>query len=166
MKNKVVAVLLFSLIASMACKKQKKDATKKEITEVKEGVAVPPTKEGVEAAVENFNKAMVNPSKELLDKLCSEELTYGHSSGLIQNKAEFIDDIVNGPFDFSFVEAPEQTINISGNTAVVRNIFLAKATNKDEPVDIRIGNVQIYEKGSNGSLKLLARQAYKLPSDN
>ena len=124
----------------------------------------PLTIDEVQQAVTTFNKAMVDPTVELMETLCAEELTYGHSSGLIQNKAEFIDDIVNGPFDFSSVEAPDQTIYISGNTAIVRHIFLAKAANAGEAIDIRIGNVQVYQKEEDGKLRLLARQAYKLPN--
>ncbi len=97
---------------------------------------------------------MVSPTLTVLTKV----------TWLIQDRAGFIDDIVNGPFDFSSVEAPDQTIHISGNTAIVRHIFLAKASNAGEPVDIRIGNVQVYQKGKNGKLRLLARQAYKLPN--
>lgn len=119
----------------------------------------------VQRAVSTFNEAMVNPTVELMETLCADALTYGHSSGLIQNKAEFIDDIVNGPFNFSSVEAPGQTIHISGNSAIVRHIFLAKATNAGVPVDIRIGNVQVYQKDREGRLRLLARQAYKLPAE-
>lgn len=121
------------------------------------------TMDEVQRAVSTFNEAMVNPTAEFMEALCADALTYGHSSGLIQNKAEFIDDIVNGPFNFSSVEAPDQTIHISGNTAIVRHIFLAKATNAGVPVDIRIGNIQVYQKDKDGKLKLLARQAYKLP---
>lgn len=123
------------------------------------------TIDDVQRAVSTFNEAMVNPTLELMDTLCAEALTYGHSSGLIQNKAEFIDDIVNGPFNFSSVEASEQTIHISDNAAIVRHIFLAKATNAGTPVDIRIGNVQVYQKDKEGRLRLLARQAYKLPAE-
>ena len=118
----------------------------------------------VQRAVSTFNKVMVNPTAELMETLCSEELTYGHSSGLIQNRYEFIDDLVNGPFDFLTLEAADQTIHISGNTAIVRHIFLAKGTNAGEAVDVRIGNMQVYQKGKDGKLRLLARQAYKLPN--
>ncbi|MCK0146735.1 nuclear transport factor 2 family protein [Arenibacter sp. F26102] len=124
----------------------------------------PPTTDAVQQAVSIFNEAMVSPTVELMDDLCADELTYGHSSGLIQNKAEFIDDIVNGPFDFLSVEAADQSIHISGNTAIVRHIFLAKGTNAGEDADVRIGNVQVYQKDRQGKLKLLARQAYKLPN--
>ncbi|MBU2906730.1 nuclear transport factor 2 family protein [Arenibacter algicola] len=118
----------------------------------------------VQRAVSTFNKVMVNPTAELMETLCSEELTYGHSSGLIQNRDEFIDDLVNGPFDFLTLEAADQTIHISGNTAIVRHIFLAKGTNAGEAVDVRIGNMQVFQKGKDGKLRLLARQAYKLPN--
>ncbi len=154
---------LFTLFVLTGCgqnKKQTKGDTSGVTMELEQD---PLTIDEVQQAVTTFNKAMVDPTVELMETLCAENLTYGHSSGLIQNKAAFIDDIVNGPFDFSFVEAPEQTIHISGNTAIVRHIFLAKATNAGNPVDIRIGNVQVYQKDEHGKLRLLARQAYKLP---
>ena len=99
------------------------------------------TMEEVQQAVSIFNEAMVNPTVELMDDLCADQLTYWHSSGLIQNKSEFIDDIVNGPCHFMSLEAADLSIHISGNTAIVRHIFLAKGTNAVEPVDVRIGNV-------------------------
>ena len=157
-------LILSTVFILMGCKQNANKSEKENIenssTVQQESLSI----EEVQQAVLIFNKAMVDPSVELMEGLCTEELTYGHSSGLIQNKAEFIDDIVNGPFDFISLEAPEQTIHISGNTAIVRHIFLAKATNAGEAVDIRIGNVQVYQKGGDGKLRLLARQAYKLPN--
>ena len=157
-------IVLFAVFVLIGCRqneKQTEDETPDVSSEIEQDT---PTTDEVQRAVEAFNKAMVDPSVELMEILCAEELTYGHSSGLIQERAAFIDDIVKGPFDFSSVEAPDQTIHISGNTAIVRHIFLAKATNAGEPVDIRIGNVQVYQKGKDGKLRLLARQAYKLPN--
>jgi len=105
---------------------------------------------------------MVNADSIQLNKLTSDALTYGHSSGLIQNKSEFINDVVNGPFNFSMIDNPEQNIYLFDNTAIVRHVFQAKATNNGEQVDIRIGNIQVYQKNKTGIWKLLARQAYKL----
>tara|TARA_R110002167_G_scaffold118210_1_gene294627 strand:- start:1383 stop:1898 length:516 start_codon:yes stop_codon:yes gene_type:complete len=156
-------ISLFALFVLMGCGQNEKMAKDETSTVSMEQGQDPLTTDEVQRAVAAFNKAMVDPSAELMEILCAEELTYGHSSGLIQDRAAFIDDIVNGPFDFSSVEAPDQTIHNSGNTAIVRHIFLAKATNAGESVDIRIGNVQVYQKGKDGRLRLLARQAYKLP---
>jgi len=113
--------------------------------------------------VQEFNDAIINPTVQLLDDFCTEELTYGHSSGLIQNKATFIDDLVNGPFDFKSVTSPELTVEVSENTVIARFIFLATAIKNEKPVEIRLGCIQVFQQTENGQLKLLARQAYKLP---
>ncbi|MGM5469983.1 nuclear transport factor 2 family protein [Flavobacteriaceae bacterium LMO-SS05] len=164
MKNYLKLSVIFILIISTSCKEHNESAKSDQISEGTESKIKSPSKENVEQAVIKFNNALVNPTLELMGSLCSSQLTYGHSSGLIQNKEEFIDDIVNGPFNFISVETLEQTITISANTAIVRHIFSAKAANDGNPVDVRIGNVQIYQSQEDGSLKLLARQAYKLPN--
>ena len=148
----VICAILFVLTGC----KQGKDAEQNG-TNVIEQVSIvseAPTKNEVAAAVTRFNQAMVNPTEKSIKDLCAEGLTYGHSSGLIQNRAEFIDDIINGSFDFSSVKSPEQTILISGNTAIARHIFLAEATNAGTPITIRLGNIQVYKKGNDGKLKL------------
>jgi ketosteroid isomerase-like protein len=158
------AITMFVLFIIIGCR-QNMDSSETESTRVvMEEQPGSMTIDDVARAVSTFNEAMVNPSAELMENLCADQLTYGHSSGLIQNKAAFIDDLVNGPFDFLTLEAADQTITISGNTAIVRHIFMAKGTNAGEPVDVRIGNVQVYQKEGDGKLRLLARQAYKLPN--
>lgn len=115
----------------------------------------------VAAAVEKLNKAIVDPEKSLLESIASDGLSYGHSGGKVQNKAEFVDDLINGAFNFSSVTPVDQTISISGKNAIVRHIFVAKATNAGVPTDIRIGNVMVW-RNEGGQWKLLARQAFRL----
>ena len=115
----------------------------------------------VAEAVETLNKGIIDPEQSLLQGIISESLSYGHSGGKVQNKAEFIDDLFNGDFNFSSITPMDQTISVSGKNAIVRQIFVAKATNKGVPTDIRIGNLMVWRK-EGGSWKLLARQAFKL----
>ena len=115
----------------------------------------------IASAVEKLNRAIVDPEKVLLESIVSEGLSYGHSGGKVQNKAEFVDDLINGAFNFSSVTPTDQTISISGKNAIVRHIFVAKATNAGVPTDIRIGNVMVWRK-EGGQWKLLARQAFRL----
>lgn len=115
----------------------------------------------VAAAVEKLNKAIIDPEKSLLESIASDGLSYGHSGGKVQNKAEFVDDLINGAFNFSSVTPVDQTISISGKNAIVRHIFVAKATNAGVPTDIRIGNVMVW-RNEGGQWKLLARQAFRL----
>jgi hypothetical protein len=115
----------------------------------------------VAAAVEKLNMAIVDPEKSKLESIASDGLSYGHSGGKVQNKAEFVDDLINGAFNFSSVTPSDQTISISGKNAIVRHVFVAKATNAGVPTDIRIGNVMVWRKEA-GQWKLLARQAFRL----
>lgn len=120
--------------------------------------------EKVERTIIQLNNAMVNEDSVQLGHLTSKDLIYGHSSGLTQNKSEFIEDVVHGSLNFSAITNPEQSVHIVDRVAIVRHIFEAKATNKGEVVDIRIGNMQVYQENDEGKWKLLARQAYKLPN--
>jgi ketosteroid isomerase-like protein len=114
------------------------------------------------AAIEILKKGIVDADKNVLNEIASDDLVYGHSSGKVQNKAEFIDEIVNSQPDYLSINLTEQTIKISGNTAVVRHIYSAETTNNGTPGHIKIGNMMIWQK-QHGKWKLLARQAYKLP---
>jgi len=126
---------------------------------------IPPTvsKAEVAAAVEQFVQAMQNADENTLKALLAEELVYGHSSGKVQNKTEFIAEILSGnPFVYQKIETLEQTIQLAGDAAIVRHIFSAETKNVNgEPGSLRIGNMMVW-KLQDGKLKLLARQAYKL----
>ncbi|HXH99573.1 MAG TPA: nuclear transport factor 2 family protein [Sphingobacteriaceae bacterium] len=115
----------------------------------------------VAAAVEMLNKGILSPEKNLLENIASDGLSYGHSGGKVQTKAEFVEDLVNGTFRFQTVNTSDQKITISGKNAIVRHVFIAKATNAGTPVDLRIGNLLVWKK-EHGQWKLLARQAFKL----
>lgn len=117
--------------------------------------------QAVSIAVEKLSKAIVDPNRAALESIASDALSYGHSAGKVQNKSEFIDDLLNGPFDFSSVEPTNQTISISGKNAIVRHTFVAKAINAGVPTDIRIGIMMVWRKEA-GQWKLFARQAFRL----
>src|SRR5688572_14323986 len=54
-------------------------------------------KEGaVTAAVEAFRKAMVAGDRSALEKLTADELTYGHSSARLEDKAQFVESLADG----------------------------------------------------------------------
>ena len=117
--------------------------------------------QAVSLAVEKLSKAIVDPNRAALESIASDALSYGHSAGKVQNKAEFVEDLLNGPFDFLSVEPTNQTISISGKNAIVRHTFVAKATNAGVPTEIRIGSMMVWRKEA-GQWKLFARQAFRL----
>ena len=116
----------------------------------------------VATAVEALRTAMVDPTKEALGKLTAEELSYGHSSGKIQDKAQFIESLTTAASDFVSIELTEQTIKISGNTAIVRHILSGNTNDGGKPGTVKLGVLTIWQK-QKGQWRLLARQAFKLP---
>jgi len=117
----------------------------------------------VASAVESLMKGFIDADKTILDNLTAAELNYGHSAGKVQNKTEFIDEVVSGkPLDYLKIDLEGQTIKVTGKTAVVRHIFNAETSSNGTPGKLRIGIMQVWQK-QKGKWKLIARQAYKLP---
>jgi len=115
----------------------------------------------VAAAVENLRKAMVDPDKATLEKLTSADLSYGHSSGKVQDQAAFTDALVSGASDFVSIELTDQTIKITGNTAVVRHVLTAATNDGGKAGNVKIAVLLVWIKQSK-EWKLLARQAVKI----
>ncbi len=113
------------------------------------------------ANVEKLYVAMVDKDKSILQDLTMEKLSYGHSSGKIENKSEYVDGVLNGAFQFSSIMPVDQTITIAKDVAIVRHIFKGEGTNNGTPAKVNIGCLLIFQK-DNGNWKLLARQAFKL----
>ena len=148
--KKIILFLLFPLLAG-CCSNQPQQPT------------VSSSEADVEAAVDLLMKGFVNVDDKILKSLTADELLYGHSSGKVQNKTEFIAEILSGePLKYISIALLEQTIQMSGDVAVVRHIFTSETMNTDgEPGSLRIGVMQIWQL-QNGKWKLLARQAYRL----
>ena len=113
----------------------------------------------VSAAVEALRKAMIAGDRAELDRLSLPELSYGHSSGRIENKAEFIEALVSGKSGFSAIELSDQTINVIDQIALVRHTFNGKRKADGNNMKLSILTVWL-DRG--GQWKLLARQAAKL----
>jgi hypothetical protein len=117
----------------------------------------------VNDAVESMRLAMLSGEKTSLEKVGLPSLSYGHSSGVIQNNAEFVDAIVTGKSQFKTLNLDDQTVHVEGDVAIVRHILEAKTNDSGKPGEVKIGVMLVMKKDSAGAWKLLARQAYKLP---
>ena len=116
---------------------------------------------GVANAVEKLRKAMIDGNKEELENIVSDKLSYGHSGGHVEGKDEFVEKIVSGKSDFVTIDLKDQTINISGKTAVVRHKLNATTNDNGNPGEVHLAIFLIFQK-EHKQWKLLARQAVKL----
>jgi hypothetical protein len=53
-----------------------------------------PDEPAVRQAVETLRKALLEADKAQLEQLTAEQLSYGHSDGRVQTKAEFVDGVM------------------------------------------------------------------------
>lgn len=114
----------------------------------------------VAKAVDKMTQAMLHKDIATLGTLTSDNVTYGHSSGKVQNKEGFIADIETGRSGFNTLEMKNQKINMNGDTALVRNHFSAEAVNSGKVVPTEIENFQVWQK-QKGQWLLIGRQAFK-----
>ena len=113
------------------------------------------------AIVESFRQAMMNADRATLEKIAAPELVYVHSSGLLEDKASFVNNIANRKFEFKKIEYPDVTVKITGPNAVVRHKITGDTANDGVPATVNIGVLLVFQK-QKGEWKLIARQAYKL----
>ncbi|MET0635692.1 MAG: nuclear transport factor 2 family protein [Chitinophagaceae bacterium] len=115
----------------------------------------------VEAAVADLTKALINADSSSLAALFMDQLTYGHSSGIVENKQQAIERLITGKSDFVTIDLSEQQVQVLGKTAIVRHIFSATTNDGGKPGDVKIKVLQVWQK-VDGKWKLLARQAVRL----
>ncbi|MHC8394286.1 nuclear transport factor 2 family protein [Pseudomonas sp. LB3P93] len=120
-----------------------------------------PGEKDVANAVDHLTQAMLTKNIPELKALTAENLTYGHSSGKVQDKKDFIADIETGKSAFKTLEMQNQTITVSGDVALVRHHFSAQAIKGTEVVPTEIENFQIWQKKA-GKWLLVGRQAFRI----
>ncbi|WP_338663968.1 nuclear transport factor 2 family protein [Pararoseomonas sp. SCSIO 73927] len=118
---------------------------------------------GVAEAVEALRQAMLSADRARLEAVAAEGLSYGHSSGRVENKEQFVAAIVEGRSVFRSIALTEQTVATSGDVALVRHILSAETADGGRPGTVRIGVLLVFQRQA-GGWKLLARQAVPRPA--
>lgn len=116
----------------------------------------------VAEAVQQLRKAMVDADTMMLYKLTLPKLTYGHSSGHVEDRHEFIGNIASGKSDFVTIDLSEQIITTNGKTAWVRHTLIAATNDSGKPGTVKLHILTVWQK-TGGKWRLLARQAVKIP---
>ena len=120
-----------------------------------------PDSVAVAQAVESLRRAMIDPARATLERLALPELSYGHSSGLLENRAQFVEALTSGSSDFQTIDLSRQTISVVDQTAMVRHTLTGTTNNNNVPGQTKLSVLQIWVRQGR-SWKLLARQAVKI----
>jgi ketosteroid isomerase-like protein len=127
-----------------------------------QGLSQSADEKAVAAAVEKLRKAMIAGEPAALKALVTEDLSYGHSTALLENREEFVDQFVTGKSVFKTIKLSDQTIKVVGDVAIVRHRLTAETNNSNVPGTVDLSILLVWQK-QKGDWKLLARQAVKIP---
>lgn len=142
-KSLLVFILLFTAVAFSKAQSKKEKA--------------------LETSIEQLRVAMIDADSIGLSRLTSDKLSYGHSSGAVEDKAAFISKITSGRSDFESIQLTGTTIAYSGKTAIVRQHLDAVTKDGGKPGEVHLELLLVWQQ-EKGQWKLLARQAVKRPS--
>src|SRR6185436_16045 len=116
----------------------------------------------VNAAVAALTTAMLQADGAALGRLVADQLSYGHSSGMLESKAQFIDVIASKKTIYKSISLSEPSTVVAGDNAIVRHIFTNTTETGGKTGTISVGILQVWQR-QDGGWKLLARQAFRLP---
>ena len=116
----------------------------------------------VKKAVEELKVAYLKQDKATLEAMTLPQLSYSHSDARLEDKAKFIEGVMGRKATVKSLEFPEMTVQVVGNTAIVRHLWVSQTELEGKVTDTKIGVMQVWQK-QDGGWKLLARSSYRLP---
>ncbi len=116
----------------------------------------------VRNAVEQLRMAWLKQDKAKIESLTADQLSYSHSDARLEDKTKFIDGVMTRKATFKSLEWPELTVQVVGNNAVVRHLWVSESELDGKVTNTKIGVMQIWQK-QDGAWKLLARASWRLP---
>lgn len=111
--------------------------------------------------VEALRKAIFGQEQAQLEALCSEQLSYGHSDGRVENKAQFVQGVMTRKATLKSLTLSDHTTAIVGIDAIARHTWVSESETDGKATTTKIGVLQVWQQ-QGGSWKLLARQSVRL----
>ncbi len=95
-----------------------------------------------------------------LSNVLADDVSYGHSTGLIQTKAQLIHAVMSGEQMYKTIDPSDMIIRIYDNTAVITMKSKVNLTMQGKQLDLNMNVLLIWIKKQN-DWKLVARQSVK-----
>ena len=109
----------------------------------------------------SLKNALLSKDSVALSNILADDVTYVHSTGNIQTKAQLIRDVVSGTQDYKSIEASGMNVRMYDNASVVTVKLRVNVTSAGKPRDLNMFVTLTWIK-MNGDWKLVARQSVKL----
>jgi len=112
---------------------------------------------------EELNKAVFETKdSNAISELVSDNLTYGHSGGKIEERTEMIHAASTNPDSYKSVVYERVSARSAGNAIIIRHILRAEQVNPTGvSTPLNLGIIQVWAK-EKGKWRIFARQAVKI----
>ncbi len=108
-----------------------------------------------------LRSALLNKDSATLAGLLSDDVTYGHSNGLLQTKAQLIRAVVSREQDYKAIDPSDMNIRLYGQSAVVTLLSKVSMVYQGKALDLTMNLLLVWIRVNN-DWKLVARQSVKL----
>jgi len=108
----------------------------------------------------SLRSALLNKDSVGLANLLADDVSYGHSNGMIQTKSELIRDVISRVQEYQSINPSDMSVRVYGNTAIVNMKAKVKLLSSGNPMDLNLAIVLVWIK-KDTDWKLEARQAVK-----
>jgi ketosteroid isomerase-like protein len=126
----------------------------------------PTTSTNAEAAVRTADtrrfQAMVGRDRQALEGLLADDLTYTHSTGQLESKAQLLELISSGALVYRSIEPEEVAVRVYGDAAVVTGRALIRVENRGQALVLPVRFTSVYV-NRDGLWRLAAWQSTRLP---
>jgi hypothetical protein len=116
------------------------------------------------AALETWKKAMLDRDRGALEKIFHPDLSYGHSSAMVETRDQAIPHIVDSA-GWEAIDFADTTVRLQGNVALVNGKTDMHQRGKDKVTISKLTVLTVWVKGKPG-WQMIARQAVRRPDDD
>ncbi len=124
--------------------------------------ARPEVRKAVLAAVEEWRQAVIKKDRSALERILDAELSYGHTTGEVLNKAQTIERALVPQQSFSEIDLEDVAVRAYGNFALVTHKISFHVIKDGTPGIANLSGIDVWVKKPHG-WQLLARQLTRLP---
>ena len=107
----------------------------------------------------SLKNSLIAKDSVTLSALLSDDLTYGHTNGLIETKAQLIRSVMGGEQDYKTIDPSDMHIRVLEKTAIVNVRLKIHLDYKGKPTDLDMYALLVWIKTKDW--KLEARQSVK-----
>lgn len=97
-----------------------------------------------------------------LEKLFTDKLIYAHSTGIIENKQQYLERLKTGAQKYEHVEHEKTTVASYGDAAVSHSIVRMNGTSNGKPFNDHVMMMHLWVK-QGGTWRIAAHQTTRLP---